>query len=130
MVDYGTDLSCTDDLNPLLKVVSGVELMKEVVFRRLYCRPGNLLSNPLDNTIDVRDFLNGAIGGELTLERINGMCQAAIMGDNRIYKAIVQSSFDRKSGLLQLAINCVGSVGPFDLVIQVSALTVELLRQS
>lgn len=129
--DYGLDLSALDDFSPLLATVTGTDLMREVAFRRLYCRAGNLLSNPLDNTLDVRDFLNGSIrrrpDGTPDLSGIAGKCVIALLGDVRISEAVVTPSFDFSTGVLTLAISCVGSEGPFELTIAVTSLTVELL---
>lgn len=127
MTDYGSDLSCTTDLDGLCRVVTGNELMAEVCVRRLYCPAGGLLSDPTDNTLDARDFLSADIGpGDLT--RIQGLCAQALMGDPRILSAQVTAKFDNASRTLTLTINVVGALGPFTLTLSVTALTVELLR--
>jgi len=127
MTDYGVDLSCDTDLDPLLRDVSGSELMGQVCLRRLFCRPGLLLSNPIDNTLDARDFLSTGITPK-DLPRIGGQCAAALLGDQRIFSATVSASFDPLTNLLTLAITGTGSQGPFNLTIAVSSVTVELLR--
>lgn len=126
-VDYGSDFSITTDLDPMLRLVSGTELMNQVCVRRLYCRPGALLSNPVDNTLDVRDFLSQGITTR-DLPTIQGRCQAALLGDQRIYSATVAATFDPNLNVLTLAITGNGALGPFNLTLAVSAVTVELLR--
>lgn len=127
MPDYGQDFSCMTDLEPTLRLVSGVELMRQVAFRRLYCRQGSLLSDPTAETLDVRDFMSMAVesGG---LSKIQGLCQAALLGDARIENATVVATFNPRSRKLILNISCIGSNGPFELVLSVDSLTVELLR--
>ena len=125
--DYGVDLSATTDLNPLLLEVTGEELMCQVALHRLYGRPGSLLSNPIDNTLDARDFLSNDITPS-ALPRIAGQCQAALLGDQRIFSASVSASFDPKTGLLLLSIAGTGATGPFNLTLAVSAVTIEILR--
>jgi hypothetical protein len=127
MPDYGQDLSCYIDINPTLMLVSGTELMRQVAFRRLYCRQGSLLSDPTAETLDVRDFMGMAVesGG---LSKIQGLCQAALLADERIDSAIVQATFTNATRKLTLQIACTGSNGPFNLTLSVDALTVELLR--
>jgi hypothetical protein len=125
--DYGVDLSCTTGLNPLLLTVTGSELMCQVALHRLYGRPGSLLSNPIDNTLDARDFLSNDITPQ-SLPRIAGQCVAALTGDQRIFSATVGATFDAKSGLLTLSIAGTGSSGPFNLTLAVSDVTVEILR--
>jgi hypothetical protein len=126
-VDYGRDISCTTDLNPLLLDVTGSELMGQVCLRRLFARPGSTLSNPVDNTLDARDFLSQSITPR-DLPRIGGLCVAALEGDQRIFSASVVASFDPILHLLTLDIAGTGANGPFNLTLVVSAVTVELLR--
>ena len=126
MVDYGTDLSCTTDLDPLGRLVSGNEIMVQVCVRRLYCGPGKLFSDPTDNSIDVRDFLSDDIG-PTDLTRIQGLCAQALLGDQRILTAQVVAQYDTKLKTLTLAISCVGANGPFSLTLAVTALTVQLV---
>jgi hypothetical protein len=126
-VDYGVDLSCGLDLNPMLLTVTGTELMNEVCMRRLFGRPGSTLSNPVDNTLDVRDFIAQGISPR-DLPTIQGRCVAALEGDQRIYSATVSASFDPNTNILTLAIAGNGAFGPFNLTLAVSAVTVEVLR--
>lgn len=126
-IDYGTDISATTDLNPLLIAVSGTDLMNEVALRRLFCRPGRDITNPVDNTLDVRDFLSTGIT-PTDLPRIQGQCVSALTGDQRIFNATVAASFDPNLHILTLAIVGFGAGGPFNLTLAVSAVTVEILR--
>lgn len=102
--------------------------MNQVALRRLYCRPGRLLSNPVDNTLDVRDFLSADITPR-DLPRIQGQCASAILGDQRIYTATVAATFNANTHILTLVITGTGAFGPFNLTLAVSDVTVELLRQ-
>jgi hypothetical protein len=111
----------------MLRAVNGSELMGQVAMRRLFCRPGSLLSNPVDNTLDARDFVAQGITPR-DLPTIQGRCQAALLGDQRIYSATVAATFDPLLNLLTLAITGNGAQGPFNLTLAVSAVTVELLR--
>lgn len=129
MVDYGTDLSCTTDLDPLGRLVSGNELMVQVCCRRLYCAAGQLFSDPTDASIDVRDLISDDIGPN-DLTRIQGLCSQALLGDQRILSASVVAQYDTKLKTLTLNISCVGANGPFSLTLAVTALTVQLLSPS
>lgn len=128
--DYGSDLSCTTDLDPLLRLVSGAEMMAQVCLHRLYCRKGSLIGSPNENTIDARDFIAQSINGVRDLQRIKGVCTNVLTADERIFSADVQASFDQKAQLLTLRITGTGALGPFNLTLAVSALTVELLDVS
>lgn len=126
-IDYGVDLSCTTDLNPLLIEVTGSDLMAEVCLRRLFARPGSDISNPVDNTLDVRDFLSTGIASQ-DLPRIAGLCQGALLGDQRVFTASVSADFDTGTRTLTLGITGTGAFGPFNLTVSVNDVTVELLR--
>lgn len=125
--DYGLDLSCTTDLDPMLRTVSGPDMMAQVCVRRLYCRRGNLLSDPNDDTIDARDLLSDGMTPK-DLSRIQGIVTNVLLADERIFSVTVQATFNQLTRALILAISGVGALGPFTLTLSVSALTVELLR--
>ncbi len=127
MADYGVDLSCTTDLNGLLLDVTGQELMNQACLRRLFTRPGTLLSNPVDNTLDARDFLSKEIRPQ-DLRSIGGQCASALLGDQRIFSAIVTATFVPLTNVLTLNITATGANGPFNLTLAVTAVTIEILR--
>ncbi len=130
MPDYGQDLSCTVDLSPTLNVVSGSELMGQVCLRRLYCRQGDLLSDPNALTLDARDFISQGISGENDLAVIRAKCTAALLDDERIFSATVGATYSYSTRTLELSVEGTGASGPFSLVLAVSSLTVELLAAS
>lgn len=101
--------------------------MAEICCRRLFARPGSLLSNPVDNTLDARDFLSTGIT-QRDLPRIGGQCSAALTGDQRIFSASVIASFNPNLMTLTLNITGTGAQGPFNLTLAVSQVTVEILR--
>lgn len=131
VAQYGSDFSCLTGIDPLLRLVSGTPLMCQVAFRRLYCRQGGLWSDPDQVTVDVRDFVGAGIVPARDLPRISQRCEAALLGDERIFSATVLASMGGPGGhSLILEATGVGSQGPFALVLQVTALTVSVLRNS
>jgi hypothetical protein len=125
--DYGADFSCGSDLDPLLRLVTGEELMAQVCLHRVFCRQGSLLSNPVDNTIDLRDQIATGIE-QKDLAQINGKARSALMGDQRIFTATVSSTFVARTNTLTLSIQGDGAFGPFNLTLAADAVTVEILR--
>lgn len=125
--DYGTDLSCDTDLDPMGAVVSGFTMMAQVCVRRLFCRKGALLSDPLYG-IDIRDFLGSRIVAT-DLTRIQALCQAELNRDERIFSATVVATYTTSTKTLDLKINGVGAEGPFSLVLSVAdgEVTVQIL---
>lgn len=118
-IDYGTDISCTTDMDPSLRLVSGSELMREVIVRRLTCRKGSLLSDPLYG-IDIRDFLNSRIDSK-ALTRIQSIVTGELQNDERILSVTSEASFNTTSKTLTLQMQGTGASGPFDLTITAGA---------
>lgn len=118
-IDYGTDVSCTTDIDPSLRLVSGSELMREVIVRRLTCRKGSLLSDPLYG-IDIRDFLNSRIDSK-ALTRIQSLVTGELQNDERILSVTSEASFNTASKTLTLQMQGTGASGPFDLTITAGA---------
>ena len=127
MPDYGLDISCTTDMDPSLRLVSGPTLMREVVVRRLTCRKGSLLSDPLYG-IDIRDFLNSKFDST-SLARIQSLVTGELLGDERIQSVTTIASYATVSKTLTLRIQGTGALGPFNLTITAGtgALTVSAL---
>jgi len=119
MPDYGNDISCTFDIDPMMRVVTGVEMMAQVCVRRLICRKGSLLSDPLYG-IDVRDFL-GSRTDSASIARIQSLCVGELRCDECIFSAKVTATFVNNSKTLNLKIEAVGSPGPFALTISASS---------
>lgn len=118
--DYGSDISCTTDLDPFGVVVTGTVMMAQACVRRLMCRKGSLLSDPLYG-IDVRDFLNSRIDAADLNARIPAMIQGELLRDERIQTATVLASYSSSTRTLSLDIKCVGATGPFALKLSVLA---------
>ncbi len=127
MPDYGLDISCTTDMDPSLRLVSGPTLMREAVVRRLTCRKGSLLSDPLYG-IDIRDFLNSKFDST-SLARIQSLVTGELLGDERIQSVTTIASYATVSKTLTLRIQGTGALGPFNLTITAGtgALTVSAL---
>jgi len=130
--DFGRDISCTTDLDPLLNDVTGNDLMVQVCVRRLFCRQGSCLSAPNAITLDVRDFLNGSLdlSQQSATQNISVQCQNALLGDERILSCTVDATYTFATKLLALQIQANGANGPFSLTLSVNQVTVQLIRQT
>ena len=131
-VDYGRDVSCTTDLDPLLSDVTGNDLMVQMCVRRLFCRQGSCLSAPNAITLDVRDFLNGSLdlSQQSATQNISVQCQNALLGDERILSCTVDVTYTFATKLLTIQIQANGANGPFSLTLAVNQVTVQLIRQT
>jgi phage baseplate assembly protein W len=122
-VDFGTDLSCTDDLDPAMAEVSGITLLAQAIYRRLTTPRGALWEDP-DYGFDVRELLSSTMT-PAQIASIPGQVRTEVQKDERIQSADVRVM--RTTALeLEIGITCVTELGPFSLVLSVTAAAVAL----
>ena len=123
-VDYGRDISCTDDIAADFHVSSGRRLLCEAIARRLITRKGALRRHKLYG-YDVRDEINNDLGpGDL--ERISSGVREQCMRDTRVLQATCACTLE-PDGTLTLSIILVDGIGPFPLVLSASDVTVQIV---
>lgn len=128
IIDYGADTSCTDELHAG-RVVAGVELVAEAIYRRLITPRGRLIDDP-SYGLDVRALLGQALT-DRGLSAIPGIIRGEVKKDPRVDICTVRATRTTEglaSVSLRLEINFTTALGPFALVLLVSDLTVERLR--
>ena len=124
MVDYGTDLSVTDDIATDFHLSSGRQALAEACARRLITRLGTLRRHPMYG-YDVRDEIDNDIS-TADLARISANVQTQLMRDERIIQCTCTATLDR-AGAMTLGIVLTDGAGPFRLVLAVSSVTVSIL---
>lgn len=115
------------DLDPAFRLVSGRLALAQAIARRITTRAG-LLARIGDDPaygIDVRESL-GADTDDRTAFAIAAEVQAEVMRDERVRGADVSAAL--ADGVVILTILLADAIGPFRLVLAVSAVTVEILR--
>ncbi len=123
--DFGVDLKCDDDLDPAMGEVSGLDLMRQAARHRLTTRRGSLLRYP-DNGIDVRELLSEGVD-ETTLAQIPSTVDGELAKEQRFLSSTTVATWDEAAAKLTLTITIETAEGPFDLVLSVTKVTVELL---
>jgi phage baseplate assembly protein W len=123
MADFGTDLSAFPDLSWTLK--SGLDNLAEAAVRCLTTAPGALFYAP-EYRLDLRRFLNESVTAE-TLFEIETLASNALEADPRILEAQVTARQPERN-LLELDIALDTAQGPFELVLRISQVSVEVLR--
>ncbi len=126
MVDFGSDLSCTLDLDPRCSVVTGRRLLAEAIFRRITTRRGSLIKSP-NYGIDVSDYMNSDMSPR-DVAAMRAAIKSECEKDERVdsVEVGVQIPF-RGIGVYTVSIAIDDGDGPFSLTIAVSEVTVELL---
>lgn len=128
--DFGSDLSCIDDLSPSMAEVSFTHLvLQEALARRLTTPRGFIIDDPLYG-YDVRGWLNNATDNK-TIARIRGEIRGELMKDERVLSANVAVTVSGNPGSLTMLIQCEGDsiAGPYNLVVSVDRVNVELLAE-
>ena len=126
-VDFGTDLSCTDDLDEAMAEVSGLEVVAPAIHRRLFTPRGTLWngSEGLNYGLDLREFLNRTMTPKF-VATIPGEIQNEVAKDERVLSCkatVVESSLLS----MTISLSVVTGVGPFAMVLSVDKAAVQLV---
>lgn len=127
--DLGRDISCTTSL-VTGRTVTGVRLLAEAVLRRLSTRRGTLRGgeDEANYGIDLRDMI-GSVSIDRDLPTWPARIAAELTKDERIYRVEVRLDTTRNGPdvSVELAIEVESAVGPFELVLAVGAVTIDIL---
>ena len=124
--DFGTDLSAVSDLEVTMREVSGRELLAQAIARRLQTPRGGGLFYDADYGYDVRQFVSGSTLPEGTIE---AAIENEILKDERVADVQVDVRYFTANKNLKIYVAINDGDGPFDLVLDVSDVTVELLTE-
>ncbi len=124
--DYGIDMSCVRDFDPVLRDVTGKRLLAEALVRRITTPRGMLLDDP-NYGIDVRDYLSMEMT-RIQAARLRAAVRAELEKDERVARASVDTSFVHSTSTLTMTILVDTDEGEtLTLVLAVSAVSVEVL---
>ncbi len=133
MADLGTGIATLwtasgPDLDPYFHRVTGNTAVAHSVLRRLVTRR-KTLSWALGVGFDVREMVNEGFDArsQAPLLMIAAHVRTECLGDERVRAADVTVTYDSSTRRLRIEAALVTADGPFRLVIEVSALTLEIL---
>lgn len=118
----GQTLDCTDDLTPGMRVVSGRTALIQALIRRLRCDPGGLWYD-LEYGTNLCNSVHQATATGYEIERA---AEIECGKDERVESVTATAELDGDTMTLTLTIE--DSDGPFELVLEVSAVTIEVLE--
>lgn len=126
---FGRDLSCTNAMQRG-RMVSGVRLIAEAIFRRITTPRGELLYNP-NYGDDVRELIQMDFDSENAARSfIQSRVEAQCDFEDRVTNVRVEVSFaqidDERTAIID--IYCDSEIGPFDLSVSATELDVSLLK--
>jgi hypothetical protein len=131
-IDWGGDLNDLPDgdMDPEGRDLDGtdVEVMKQDLFRRYTNETGGIFY-ALEHGYNLRALLSDAAtpDGRKRIERI--LVDQALL-DERIESAEAEVQFEAQTEEAVITVNCFGALGPFDLVMKITDVTIERLNQA
>lgn len=132
---FGTDSHCYDAIRTG-RLVSGLELLAQAIYRRLTTPRGTLDDGDegLVYGLDLFDFV-GTLGTDEAVAAIPDVIAAEVLKDDRIERVEVSASVERSSdGLVTVIVDIdafpADQSQPFTLTLAVSDVTVELIGVS
>jgi phage baseplate assembly protein W len=126
VADFGIDIACVDDLDPGWELVSGRKALGQALARRLSTPRGGLFYAPTYG-YDLRAWLNADLDA-IDVFAIAAGVEAECERDPRVQRAAASVSFESTTERLRVTVYVVDAEGPFELVLDVSAVTVEILK--
>ncbi len=132
-MDFGSDFSTfqpdgTVDLDPLFPLLTSERVALEDCARRLMTPRGFLKGLP-NYGLDLRSKLGMRMSATAKI-RLGAEIEAQLLLSERVQAIRIVEFADRGQGRYRLRIKVTLATGPFDLVVEASALTVELLEIS
>lgn len=122
MADLGIDIHCVDDIDPNFALVSGQKVLAQALARRLITPRGTLLEDP-EYGFDLRAFLNDTHSAF----RVESGIESELLKDERVDDVSATTTYDELSGRLTVEARVTSSEGPFDFILGVTDVTVELV---
>jgi hypothetical protein len=124
--DLGTDVALTDDLPGVWGLASGKANLGMSLYRRFTTTRGSLFYD-LDYGFNLLDVLNAEMSPTLVSDA-RGSCIAEAEKDDRVQAATVSLAFDPAAKQATFAFQIESALGPFDLVLRATDMTVDILR--
>ena len=128
-IDFGTDVSTykNGDVDPYFGLIAGYRVIAEAVARRLETPRGSLPGDPNYGS-DVRVFLNRDFDASpAALFVVRSTIEQEAEKEERVESCSASVTFDFARNRLRTVITLEAGDGPFELVLDVSAVSVALL---
>lgn len=127
VADYGTDLFGVDDLDELGRDVTGIDVLRQAIARRLMTPRGWLLDDP-NYGLDLRQYLSDSIDAA-KLMQLQSAVRAELLKDQRILtcNVVATMSGGPSARAVRLVVDGESRQGPYDAVVEVSKVTAQLL---
>ena len=124
--DYGVDWYWNGDIDPTGRLVNGPLAVAQAIARRLITTRGTLFYDP-EYGFNLRDFLNETVEEGQTIFQIESGIETECLKDERVESADAAAEYIESASRLRVTARLVLAEGPFELVLIVDAVTLEIL---
>lgn len=125
--NYGSDTYCLTDLQLIDTIITDPrQIIGQRIARRLQVQRGALalINDDPNGGFDIRQYLNAKMGpGEIASAQ--SAIEAECLKDEEVQSASVSMTLD--AGNLSISIRLAGASGPFQLVLNVSQITTDVI---
>lgn len=125
MANYGIDISCVYDVDPTCREVSGNLVLGQACARRLITPRGTLIDDP-NYGYDLRQLINDDLS-QRDIANLSTNITQELLKDERVLAADVKITVT-SAGNAIVIVQITGADGPFQLVLSVNDVTVDLLQ--
>ena len=122
--DYGSDISCVNDLASDGRTVTGHQLIAEAVARRWLTPRGRLIGYP-NYGYDLTQFVNADVN-DRDLAELRAGAEAEALKDERVTECTVETTLE-SDGSLTVTASLEAGDGPFEFTVSVTSVTIQLL---
>lgn len=121
--DFGTDITAIPDLS--FEIKTGIDNLAEAIARRFITPPGGLFYD-LEYGRDLRDLVNKRYTPDMEHEEASAIAAEAEKDDRVISCDATLTMIDPRN--FKIALSIEAADGPFEMVMAISAVTVEVLH--
>ena len=125
MPDFGSDVSVFPDLDPNFSPLTGQRAVAECVARMLETPRGGLVYAP-NRGFDIRAVLNESMT-EARLSQVKRAVESEALKDERVLDAKASLTFVFATQVLTVKLDLTTADGPFRLVLEVTAVSLNIL---
>lgn len=125
-IELGVDIACIDDIASQFSLVGGMPNVAMALLRRLSTPRGGLLYDG-DYGLDLRDYLSAGID-QRELSMMGPNIEAECLKDERVQGCEARVTYIRAESALRVRMRVLTATGPFQFIMAVSSVTVELLN--
>lgn len=127
--DLGIDWSCTQDIDPFARTVTGLATVREACVRRLSSRLGSLLGDPLYGT-DLVELLSQGGEAKTMAVGVTSRIRAQLARDERVlFVGVTRADYSLPTKRLDVAMTVTTAEGPFSLVFALSPEGIQIISE-